>query len=154
MFTEQGPCQSFASIHDVSKVYHPVIRLINGTTVEQRTWLKCKYPKRKWLCWITGNYKVSSWDLPGWKWLQELWTCWERCRRTTALTRHTGSFRVLIKRFGFMMLNIIPRGSLQANLRLHPNITLNTEEVWPKNRMMTNFCVLILWTQRVTSLNI
>lgn len=62
---EQGPCQSFASSRDVSKVYHPVIRLINGTAVEQRTWLKCKYPKCKWLCWITGNYKVSSWDLSG-----------------------------------------------------------------------------------------
>lgn len=60
---EQGPCQSFASVRNVSKVYHPMIRLINGTAVEQRTWLKCKYPKCKWLNWIIGNYKVSSWDL-------------------------------------------------------------------------------------------
>lgn len=60
---EQGPRQSFASIHNVSKVYHPMIRLINGTAVEQRTWLKCKYPKCKWLNWIIQNYKVSPWDL-------------------------------------------------------------------------------------------
>lgn len=55
--------RSHPVVHNVSKVYHPVIRLINGTAVEQRTWLKCKYPKFKWLNWIMGNYKVSSWGL-------------------------------------------------------------------------------------------
>lgn len=63
MFVEQGPCQSFPSVHNVSKVYHPMIRLINGTAAEQTTWLKCKYPKCKWLNWIIGNYRVSSRDL-------------------------------------------------------------------------------------------
>lgn len=55
--------RSHPVVHNASKVYHPMIRLINGTAVEQRTWLKCKYPKCKWLNWITGNYKVFSWDL-------------------------------------------------------------------------------------------
>lgn len=55
--------RSHPAVHNVSKVYHPMIRLINGTAVEQRTWLKCKYPKCKWLNWIMGNYKPSSWDL-------------------------------------------------------------------------------------------
>lgn len=55
--------RSHPVVHNVSKVYHPMIRLINGTAAEQRTWLKCKYPKCKWLNWIMGNYKVSSWDL-------------------------------------------------------------------------------------------
>ncbi len=54
---------SHPAVHNVSKVYHLMIRLINGTAVERRTWLKCKYPKCKWLDWIIGNYKVSSWDL-------------------------------------------------------------------------------------------
>lgn len=70
MFMEQSPRQSFPPVRNVAKVYHPMIRLINGTAAEQTTWLKCKYPKCKWLNWITGNYKVSSWDpLPFCKWV-------------------------------------------------------------------------------------
>lgn len=55
--------RSHPAVHRASKVYHPMIRLINETAVEQRTWLKCKYPQCKWLNWIVGNYKLSSREL-------------------------------------------------------------------------------------------
>lgn len=55
--------RSHPVVHNVSKVHHPLIRLINETAVEKRAWLKCKYSKCKWFIWIMGNYKVVSWDL-------------------------------------------------------------------------------------------
>ena len=85
--------RSHPVVHNVSKVYHPMIRLINGTAVEQRTWLKCKYPKCKWLNWITGNYKVASWDLVDfvndsvvlWIWKIDC-QCWKGCGQKTKWT--------------------------------------------------------------------
>lgn len=61
LFTEQNPRRSFTS-HNVSKVYHVTIKLINGTAAEQMTGLKPKYTQMwedRWF--MSGNYSASSW---------------------------------------------------------------------------------------------
>lgn len=147
MFTEQGPFQSFASIHDVSKVYHSVIRLINGTAVEHQTWLKCKYPNRP--NDSVELQKMTSFPLEifqagngcrGCKYIEKDADRQQRTAEMDADIEHAGSFRVLIKWFE-VMLNIISREILQANQRLH---TKNTETVWPKSQYVDNSLCLYL----------